>query len=460
MAETERTFTGRSLRWMVVTALLAALVAIGGLALLVNIIERKQEAQNPFFRVVALDDSTTDPALWGKNFPMQYDLYRRTVDQVRTRFGGSEALPRTPTAADPRSIVSRSRLEEDPRLKRMWAGYPFAVDFREERGHAYMLEDQTFTRRVLEFPQPGTCLHCHSSVYVAYKTVGGGDLIRGFEKVNAMPYPEARKLVEHPVACIDCHDPQTMALRITRPGFLEGIRTLKAAQGISNYDPNRMATRQEMRAFVCAQCHVEYYFRGPDKRLVYPWGKGLEADRILAYYDEIGFRDWVHAETGAPVLKAQHPEFELWSQGIHARSGVTCADCHMPYLRVGGFKVSDHHVRSPLLNMNRACQTCHHWSEDELREGVYTIQERTFEMRNVAMDALIALLDDLQRARTAGFAPRQLEAARNFQRRAQFLLDFVEAENSMGFHAPQEAMRILALAIENARRGQTALRPQ
>jgi nitrite reductase (cytochrome c-552) len=458
MAEAERLFTGRSLRWMVVTALLAALVAVGGLALLVNIIERKQEAQNPFFRVIALDDNTTDPALWGKNFPLQYDLYRRTVDQVRTRFGGSEALPRTPTAADPRSIVSQSRLEEDPRLKRMWAGYPFAVDFREERGHAYMLEDQTFTRRVLEFPQPGTCLHCHASVYVAYKTVGAGDLIRGFEKVNAMPYPEARKLVEHPVACIDCHDPQTMALRITRPGFLEGIRAFKAAQGLPDYDPNRMASRQEMRAFVCAQCHVEYYFRGAEKRLTYPWSKGLKADQILAYYDEIGFRDWVHAETGAPVLKAQHPEFEMWNQGLHARSNVTCADCHMPYLRVGGFKISDHHVRSPLLNINRACQSCHHWSEEELLERAYTIQERTFELRNVAMDALIALLDDFQRARTAGVAPQQLDAARNFQRRAQFLLDFVEAENSMGFHAPQEAMRVLALAIENARRGQVALR--
>lgn len=104
---------------------------------------------------------------------------------------------------------------------------------------------------------------------------------------------------------------------------MEGIRALKAAQGVPDYDVNRMATRQEMRTFVCAQCHVEYYFRGADKRLVYPWSKGLLADSILAYYDDVGHTDWVHERTGAPVLKVQHPEFELYSQGIHGRSGVT-----------------------------------------------------------------------------------------------------------------------------------------
>jgi nitrite reductase (cytochrome c-552) len=132
---------------IVLIAGLALLAGAGGVALLVNIFERKSEARNPFYRVVTLDDTTTDPAVWGKNFPLQYDGYRRTVDQVRTRFGGSEAVPRTPTKADPRSIVAQSRLEDDPRLKTMWAGYAFSKDFREERGHAYMLDDQTFTER-------------------------------------------------------------------------------------------------------------------------------------------------------------------------------------------------------------------------------------------------------------------------------------------------------------------------
>jgi nitrite reductase (cytochrome c-552) len=377
---------------------------------------------------------------------------------VRTRYGGSEALPRTPTQADPRSVVTQSKIEEDPRLKIMWAGYAFARDFREERGHAYMLEDQLFTERQVAAAQPGACLQCHASMYVPYKKAGNGNLIKGFESINPKPYAEARKLVTHPIACIDCHDPATMQLRVTRPGFIEGMRALKASQGMTDYDVNRDATRQEMRAFVCGQCHVEYYFQGPDKRLTYPWSKGLQVEQILSYYDEAQFKDWTHAETGAPVLKAQHPEFEMWNQGIHARSQVACADCHMPYERVGALKISDHHVRSPLLNINRACQTCHHWPEEELRARVDTIQTRFFSLRNVAMDALTDLIQDLKEARAAGSSDEALTSARDFQRKAQFLLDFVEAENSTGFHAPQETTRILGESINFSRKGQLALR--
>jgi nitrite reductase (cytochrome c-552) len=446
------------LNLILITALVTALVAVGVLLLLVNVMERKQEARNPFYRVVELNDQTEDPAVWGKNFPLQFDGYKRTVDQVRTRFGGSEAVPKTPTQADPRSVVAQSRLEEDPRLKVIWAGYAFARDFREERGHAYMLQDQTYTERQVVAKQPGSCMHCHASVFVPYKKLGGGDLIKGFELMNQMPYVEARKLVTHPVACIDCHDPGTMQLRVTRPGFLEGVRAWKASQGIQDYDPNTMATRQEMRSFVCGQCHVEYYFKGPEKRLVYPWAKGLKVDDILAYYDEAKHKDWVHADSGAPALKAQHPEFELWNEGIHARSGVACADCHMPFKREGALKISDHHVRSPLLNINRACQTCHKWDEAELKARVETIQERTFQMRNLAMDAVIALIADIRKAKAAGKTAAQLAEAQNFQRKAQFYLDFVEAENSVGFHAPQEAARILGQSIDFSRRGQVALR--
>src|SRR5215212_4254144 len=446
--------------WLLMAALFVSVAAVtaGVTALLVNIFEHKQEARNPFMRVVELTDETVDPAQWGRNFPLEYDGYKKTVDQVRTRFGGSEAVPRTPTAADPRSVVSQSRLEEDPRLKTMWAGYAFSHDFREERGHAYMLQDQEFTERQHFSKQPGTCLHCHASVYVPYKRAGGGDLIKGFEKLNQMPYFEARKLVTHPVTCIDCHDPQTMELRITRPGFIEGMRALRASQGVAGYDVNTMASRQEMRSFVCGQCHVEYYFKGPEKRLTYPWFKGLKADDILAYYDEVGFKDWQHAETGAPVLKAQHPEFEMWNQGIHARSGVACADCHMPYERVGAMKVSSHHVRSPVLTLNNSCQTCHKWPEEELKARIDTIQSRTFEMRSVAMDALMALITDIRDAKAAGATDAQLSAARQAQRRAQFLLDFIEAENSMGFHAPQEAARVLVRSVDYTRQGQAALR--
>jgi nitrite reductase (cytochrome c-552) len=445
-------------RLVVLVALAAAVAAAASTALLVSIVERKQEARNPFYRVVELTDETVDPAIWGKNFPQQYDAYLRTVDQERTRFGGSEALPQTPSLADPRSLVAQSKLEEDPRLKRIWAGYPFSVDYRKKRGHAYMLEDQTYTERVRHFKQPGTCLHCHASVYVPYKTEGGGDLIKGFELLNQKPFQEARKLVTHPIACIDCHDPETMALRVTRPGFLEGVRAWKASQGVKDYDLSQ-ATRQEMRSYVCGQCHVEYYFKGTEKRLTYPWANGLTVEQIYDYYERAGFSDWTHAEAGSAALKAQHPEFELWNQGIHARSGVACADCHMPYMRVGALKISDHHVRSPLLNIASACQTCHKWPEAELLARAETIQQRTFAIRSRALDAVVALIDDIQAAKEAGLGEARLAEARQAHRRAQFYVDFVDAENSTGFHAPQEALRILAEAIDHARRGQLALRP-
>ncbi len=359
-------YRSRPLAVFAVLVVLASVGAVVGMFVLVSIFEHKQEAKNPFFKVVELTDETEDPAIWGKNFPLQYDDYRRTVDMVRTKYGGSDALPHTPTAHDPRTMVAQSKIEEDPRLKIMWAGYAFAIDFREERGHAYMLDDQMFTGRQQK-PQPGACLNCHASMFNAYKKAGHGDITKGFEEINHLPYAEARKLVAHPVSCIDCHDSQTMALHVTRPAFMEGMKALKAAAGVKDYDVNRDATRQEMRSYVCGQCHVEYYFKGPEKRLVYPWANGLQVEQILAYYDKEGFKDWTHADTGAPVLKAQHPEFEMWNQGIHARSGVACADCHMPYKREGALKISDHHVRSPVLNINRACQTCHKWPEEELK---------------------------------------------------------------------------------------------
>lgn len=204
----------------------------------------------------------------------------------------------------------------------------------------------------------------------------------------------------------------------------------------------------------CGQCHVEYYFKGEGKLLTYPWQKGLKADQIESYYDEVGWKDWVHADSGAPVLKAQHPEFEMWSQGIHARSGVACADCHMPYKREGAIKVSDHHIRSPLLNISRACQTCHHYPEQEILSRATAIQDRTKALMLRAEDATVDLIKFLATAKSEGMNDEQLKAVRALHRKAQWRLDFVAAENSMGFHAPQEAARLLGEAIDYARQGQ------
>src|SRR5215471_9756215 len=275
-----------------VTILVTAAATYGVVALMMNINERKQEARQYFLKIVELNEDTIDPAEWGKNFPREYDGYKRTAENTSRRHGGSEAL---------------SKLDEDPRLKRIFAGYPFSVDYRERRGHAYMLEDQDNTQRVRQFTQPGDCLHCHASIIPAYRTKGEGDVMKGFEVVCAMPLKDARQLVSHPVSCIDCHDPQTMQLRVTRPGFLNGIKELarhvagelakeeakKPAERKppplphltsihqwarhwnkgdrkQEYDVNALATRQEMRSFVCGQCHVEYYFKGDKKIVTYP----------------------------------------------------------------------------------------------------------------------------------------------------------------------------------------------
>ncbi|MEN9974717.1 MAG: hypothetical protein RLZZ282_723 [Verrucomicrobiota bacterium] len=465
-------------------------VGAGIAMLLQNINQRQFEAKQTHFKIVDLDETSSDPAKWGANFPRQYDTYRRTVDMERTKFGGSEADPSSPTN-------TTSKIEADPRLKTMWNGYAFAVDFREERGHAYMLQDQKTTERQKVVAQPGACLHCHASTTVAYRQAGieagaPGDphepllsangmaqLNKGFESLCAKPYAEAASKVTHPVACIDCHDPSNTNLRVSKPGFLNGIQALAASteavphlpsierwrkgNRAKPYDPNAEASRQEMRSFACAQCHVEYYFRGEGKLLTYPWQNGLKAESILAYYDQPNFKDkqphkdWLHKDTGAPVVKAQHPEFELWSQGTHARAGVSCADCHMPYVRDGAVKVSSHHVRSPLLDVARSCQTCHRTDEESLRQRVATIQERTNNLMNRSLTGLTELIADLKQARADQMTDAQLAPVLQFQRQASWRIDFINAENSMGFHAPQESARILGEACDFARRGQIEL---
>ena len=460
----------RNWLYVLLTAIFAG-AAVGVTALLLDVERHKAEARQPFVRLVEVTEDTTDPAEWGKNWPREYDTYKLTAQSTRTRFGGhggSEALP-------------EEKIERDPWLKRMFLGYAFSIDYRDRRGHAYMLVDQENTQRQTK-PQTGSCLHCHASIMPLYRKLGDGDADAGFAKTYQMTYAETHAALEetggaHPVSCVDCHDPESMALRVTRPGFLRGIRALAASEApvphlpsierwratdrAVAYDPNADATRTEMRSYVCGQCHVEYYCSNK-MTLTFPWKNGLTVDAIEKTWNETTFEDghrfydYEHAETKAPVLKAQHPEFEMWSQGVHARSGVACADCHMPYMRDGASKVSDHWVRSPLLNVDRACKTCHHFDEQEMLARVDVIQSRNFELLENGGKALMDQLDAILAARAAGATDEQLAPALELQRQAQWRLDFVAAENSMGFHAPQEAARILGEAADRARQGQIA----
>jgi nitrite reductase (cytochrome c-552) len=503
-------------------ALVFAAAVLGTLLVtwvLVTMFGRKQEARQAFVRVADVTEISTDPEPWGRNWPHQFDGWKATAGDKF--YGGASALP-------------QSKLEKQPWLKRLYAGYAFSIDYREARGHAYMLYDQGVTERVTKKPQAGACLHCHASTTVLYRKVGleamglpaddaalAADfdmkaVVRGFEELSTRPYSEVLGLLmaapdgtpgenepvvpqpplggfsgeiagkpvagetrppgeAHPVACIDCHDPKTMALRITRPGFVRGIAALAASEAPvphlpsvekwrrgdrkRPFDANRDATRGEMRSFVCGQCHVEYYCASRDV-LEFPWGKGLKMEQLEAHWDGkrfpdgSEFHDYVHGETGARVLKAQHPEFEMWSQGVHARSGVSCADCHMPYERDGAMKVSSHDVRSPLLNLNNACQQCHNVPEAELREKVETTQGRAAALLERSAAAMTDMLDAILEAKAAGATEAQLAPVFALQRKAMWRLDYVSSENSRGFHADQEAARILGESIDYSRQAQ------
>jgi nitrite reductase (cytochrome c-552) len=509
-----------------------ALGALGGAALLMNIAEKKQEAKNRYVKLVAVTENDVDPAKWGTNWPREYDGYKRTSEPTHTKYGGgggSEALP-------------LQKAVRDPWLTRLFAGYLFSVDYRDRRGHAFMLTDQENTKRNVpaEAKQSGNCLHCHASIMPLYRKLGreaapqaaeAQQIQTGLVTVGNLGYWDAHKALEqlsggkaHPVSCVDCHDPGSMELRVTRPAFITGIQKLAAGKGdvphlpsierwrkgdrARPYDPNLDATRQEKRSYVCAQCHVEY-FCGKGTTVFFPWDEGLKVEEIEKLYNGMQlkgarFKDWTHAETGMDVLKAQHPEFEMWSQGIHARSGVACADCHMPYRRDGAQKISEHWVRSPILSSNRSCAACHPYGDEEIKSRIATIQERHFALLTRAGQAAVAMLDaidavrgpydDQNRPAAASRAKETLEKSADFarlpreeqekrlaaetkanllaswravvdknpaikelgdlQRAAQWRLDFVAAENSMGFHAPQEMARILGEAIDLSRQAE------
>jgi nitrite reductase (cytochrome c-552) len=527
-------------RMKVLAVFCLCMVITAGLAsLLVSIFERKQEGQHTYVRVADVDEDTVDAAEWGKNWPRQYDGYSRTSEPTRTKYGGGSVAE---------GGIPDQKARKDPWLTRLFAGYLFAVDYRDRRGHAFMLEDQEATKRNVphEGKQSGNCLHCHASVMPLYRSKGAmalpgaspeAQVQKGLELVAELSYWDAHKELgamssvkgqvgkPHPVSCVDCHNPKTMELRVTRPGFINAIQALAASDAPTPhlpsierwrkskrdkpYDPNVDGFRQEMRSFVCGQCHVEY-FCGKGQTIFFPWQKGMQVEQIEATYNALEsapgkrFKDWVHAETGMEVLKAQHPEFEVWSQGIHARSGVACADCHMPYKREGAMKVSEHWVRSPLLMINRACQTCHPYAEEEIRQRVETIQDRHYQLMSRAGSASVAMIDamatlrksfgqkneaaivrkaeeslaaDAAAAELVGIEREKriesekkaalqmlwrgevsrspaLKELEELQRSAQWRLDFVAAENSMGFHAPQETARILGESIDLSRQAE------
>jgi len=367
-----------------------------------------------------------DSEKWGVNFPNQYSTLLLTKDNnIRTTYGGSDQF---------------SQLENDPRQVILFAGYPFSKDYNEDRGHLNSLEDVRATQRLNE-KTPGTCYSCKSSDNPRlWQEMGMAE----FDKTL---FSELGQHIDNPIGCANCHDAETMKLMVTNPALDEALK----AQG----KDWTTFTRQEMRTVVCANCHVEYYFAGDGKYLTFPWVNGTNIDQIDAYYDGNGFKDWEYPETGTPMIKMQHPEYEMYTaDSTHYKAGVACADCHMPYTRDGAAKFSTHDVKSPLLNAETACGACH-TDVGYVTGRVATIQKLVADTKSATEDALVAAIDALKVAAADPKAdPTLLNEARTLHRKAQVRWDFVSAENSMGFHNPEEALRILAAATDLARQAQ------
>ena len=382
--------------------------------------------ERAFEPLVEIAPMEPDSEKWGVNFPNQYTTLQKTAtNNIDTTYAGSSQF---------------SWLERDPRQVILFAGYGFSKDYNDDRGHANALEDVRATKRVNE-KTPGTCYSCKSS-----NNPGLWDEL-GMAQFDKMLFSEIGQRIDQPIGCANCHEAGTMRLIVTNPALDEALTAM--GQDWETF------TRQEMRTVVCANCHVEYYFKGDGKYLTFPWENGTDVYSIIEYYEEDGFKDWEYPEALTPMLKAQHPEYEFFTAGsTHYNAGVSCADCHMPYVREGAAKYSTHDVHSPLLNPEQACGQCHTDSEYVVRR-VNLIQDQVATTKLATEDAIVDAINAIKLATANPNADQELlNQARNLHRKAQFMWDFVSAENSTGFHNPEYALKILADSTNLARQSQ------
>jgi len=425
--ETKNTKLKTLKNWLLFVITMVAVFLLGLLAS--NIMERRAEAVFAYTPQVQHSDFEPRNEVWGKNFPREYQSYKKTRDtSFRSKYNGSAMI---------------DMLAVDPRMVVLWAGYPFASDYNQGRGHNYAVEDVHNTLRVgspLEnekSPLPNTCWTCKSpDVPRIMQEIGVAEFYkgtwetRGHEVVNA-------------IGCADCHDAQTMNLRISRPALVEAFQ--RNGKDISE------VSHQEMRSLVCAQCHVEYYFNKKIidgvQYLVFPWDKGMSVEQMEHYYDSIDFSDWKHALSQTPMLKAQHPCYETYLTGVHAKRGVSCADCHMPYISEGGQKFTDHHVQSPLNNISNSCQVCHREESERLIADVYERQDRIIENRDELEKLLVRAHIEAKQAWAWGAKEAQMQGVLKKIRHAQWRWDFAAASHGASFHSPVEISRIVGTGI-------------
>ncbi|HYF91588.1 MAG TPA: ammonia-forming cytochrome c nitrite reductase subunit c552 [Symbiobacteriaceae bacterium] len=385
----------------------------------------------------SLPKDTTDPAAFKALYPRHFDSYMKNA----------QTLP--PALKYASSEKKKSRLEQFPYMVTLWNGYGFSKEYNEARGHVYTNDDAMGGNGTVGTKRIGaatnlTCMYCKSAQVPALIEKMGNSFYN-----TKLLEGENKAQFKHPISCSDCHNPETMELRITRPALTEAL----TRRGISL----QYATRQDMRSYVCAQCHVEYFFNPKDSNKVYfPWDKGFEPENMYAYYQEQAFSDWKHPQTDGGMLKAQHPEFEMFQGSAHQAAGLSCADCHMPYMKEGTTKISSHWWTSPMRTFTQSCSTCHKQSEKEMRDRVLHTQDRVKEGLDRAGEANKAAILAIEKAKAvAGVDAKLLDEARVLHREAQFYWDLASAENSTGFHNPQKFLETIADAIDLARQAET-----
>lgn len=401
-------------------------------------------------------DGTIDPAQWGKVYPVEYDLWKKTGEPTPA---GKSRYKHGYDVGEP----MRDKLDQFPFLALLYNGWGFGVEYKEPRGHVYMVQDQLEVDpgRV---KAGGSCLTCKTPYApILEKKLGKDYFSKPYKEVLAAIPPEHRTLG---VACIDCHDNRDMSLKLSR-GF-----TLGKALAATGAEESKL-TQQDKRSLVCAQCHVTYSVtKDADMKstgVVFPWkGSKLGSITIENIIKEIRSNpaagEWTQEVTGFKMGFIRHPEYELFSNNsVHWNAGVGCTDCHMPYTRVGSKKVSDHRITSPLKNDLRACQQCHSESPELLKKQVFAIQDRTMSLfiRSGYATATVAKLFEMANKAEAGgkTIDRTLyDQARSDYEDAFYRVVFIGAENSVGFHNPTEALRVLGDAATYAGRAEGLLR--
>lgn len=425
-------------RWQGWALFVATMVVVFCLGLLASsIMQRRAEVASIFAnKKVEIAPQEARNALFQPNYPKEYETWLQTADtSFSSEFNGNKPV---------------DVLAKRPEMVIFWAGYSFSRDYSAPRGHYYAIQDMLHTLRTgspgvdgMDDIQPATCWTCKSpDVPRMMQAMGVGAFYN--QKWSAMGSE-----IVNPIGCADCHDTETMDLRISRPALIEAFRRM--GKDITK------ATHQEMRSLVCAQCHVEYYFRKENKYLTFPWDKGTSMEDVEKYYDEMEYYDYIHAISKTPILKAQHPDFEIAQLGIHAQRGVACADCHMPYMSQGGMKFSDHHIQSPLNYIDRTCQVCHRESEEVLRKNVYDRQRMANEIRNKLEKELAAAHIEAKFAWDKGATEAAMKPVLSYIRQAQWRWDYGVASHGASFHAPQEVTRILSNGLERALQARLAI---